>query len=128
MEKKINKKLKAMETALVNLTKKKKKSLRPLRRPTQPLSDKEIKEKIESINIHRIASGDNPKEERFLKEWNKINKDDNILRYILEKDPNKKNEGRAIITNRDREVAITLIQWLGTLVGQNFIKSVSEEE
>ena len=80
-----------------------------------------------SINEHRLST--NPLESKFLKAWKECNnKYDgrDTIDYILSK--NKDHHFPDIATDRDREVAATLIQWLGSPVGQNFIRSVLDNE
>jgi hypothetical protein len=47
------------------------------------------------------------------------------LDYLLAKDCNHPN---GEVTSRDRQVAATVIQWLGSPVGQNFIEEIEEEK
>ncbi len=62
----------------------------------------------------------NPLEKRFAEEWEQINlKDSNgTLNYLLSETINYPL-GR--VSERDRMVAATVIQWLGSPVGQQFI-------
>lgn len=72
------------------------------------------------INTHRFKQ--NPKEKIFAEEWNKINTDHNlqlngrgVLEFIL---------GDVTISEHDRELAATVIQWLGSPVGESFLTKV----
>jgi len=78
--------------------------------------------------LHQYRFRDNPMEEKFARAWN----DQNIakpgtsdgrgtLDYLLAKDCNRP---AGEVTDRDREVAATVIQWLGSPVGQGFIRDV----
>ena len=69
-------------------------------------------------------------EELFAEYWEEVNTSGGelngkgVLDYILAKDPNHPC-GEA--TERDRVVAATIIQWLGTPVGQDFIRKVHKQ-
>ena len=63
---------------------------------------------------------DNPLEKTFAELWDGINKNrgHSTLDFILAEDPNcPKGE----VTDRDRDVAGVVIQWLGSNVGQYFL-------
>jgi hypothetical protein len=76
-------------------------------------------------NTHRFKS--NPLEERFAKVWKRINTLHYsgvrlaTLDYLLADDINYPN---GEVTPRDAEVAATVIQWLGSPVGQEFLREV----
>ena len=73
-----------------------------------------------SINAHRLRS--NPLERAFVKEWERINDGDKLLKYVL--DRTHSNQGNHVPSEIEQEVAVTLIQWLGTPVGQGFLRDV----
>jgi len=74
-------------------------------------------------NTHRFK--DNPLEERYAKAWESINTDRNsTIEYILARDINKPQQGE--VSKRDREVAASVIQWLGSPVGNSFVREVLE--
>jgi hypothetical protein len=79
------------------------------------------------INQHRFKQ--NPIEKAFAEEWERLHStctsinDRGILDYILAKDINHPN---GEVSERDREVAATVIQWLGSPVGQRFLKKVKD--
>lgn len=69
---------------------------------------------------------DNPLEESFAVAWEKMNtnvsgREDGrgVLDYLLAENP---NEPMGEVTDRDREVAATVIQWLGSPVGQGLFE------
>lgn len=66
---------------------------------------------------------ENPIEKIFAEEWDRLNSigHHSTLDYLLAKEP---NHPKGEVTDRDREVAATVIQWLGSPVGQNFLKDV----
>ena len=67
----------------------------------------------------------NPLEEQFAIIWEQCNRNNEygILDYLLAEIANKP---QGEVTNRDREVAATVIQWLGSYCGQEFIKEVNK--
>lgn len=72
---------------------------------------------------------ENPNEKLFAEEWERINTSPingradgrQTLDYLLAKDVNEPN---GEVTDRDRRVAATVIQWLGSPVGQGFLLDV----
>jgi hypothetical protein len=77
---------------------------------------------MRSINEHRLKS--NPTERRLLGLWGKENEDNKILKYIL--DRSNENRGKYVPTEVEEEVAATVIQWLGSPVGQSFLAKLNE--
>ena len=93
--------------------------------------------KNKGLNQYRFK--ENPLEKAFAKQWEKENVEGRILDYLLAKDLNyPKGKGRILdyllakdlnypkgkVTDRDREVAATVIQWLGSPCGQSFVEDV----
>lgn len=68
-------------------------------------------------SAHRTAN--NPEEKRFAEAWTQSNRFGNTLAHLL----NEKGWGRHSPepTKRDRFVAATVVQWLGSPVGQAFL-------
>jgi len=69
----------------------------------------------------------NPLEKKYAEAWEKQNDETNgkgTLDYLLAKDPNRPS---GEVTGRDRVVAATVIQWLGSPVGQNFVAGVLDD-
>lgn len=79
--------------------------------------------KNKGIRQYRFES--NPLEKAFAIKWEELNNSRliDILEYILSAEPNSP----ASVTDREREVAATIIQWLGSPVGFGFIKQVLKE-
>ena len=75
---------------------------------------------ITSINTHRLPS--NPAERIFLEEWGTM--EGSTLRFILEEGRDRKNLGEANVSDRDRQVAATVMQWLGSPCGQFYLSQV----
>jgi len=72
---------------------------------------------------HRLSS--NPLEKLFAESWDEINTASpgrrdgyGTLDYLLAEDPNRPC---GEVTDRDRVVAATVVQWLGSPVGQSFL-------
>jgi hypothetical protein len=82
---------------------------------------KQAYQNAESINAHRLNKN-NPLEKKFAAAWKDINWDNKILSYLL--DRTHENRGDHVVTDLEAEVAATMIQWLGTPVGQYFLESV----
>lgn len=87
------------------------------------------KPKHASLNFKRFNN--NPLEKEFVKEWRELNKnvwtsrlDYKHLIYIVS--PNQPE--LAAISDRDIQIAETVIQWLGSTVGQYFVKTVMKNE
>ncbi len=81
----------------------------------------EIKKEWQGINSHRYKN--NPQELKFAEEWQKLNNKGvaRYIDYILSKDNTP-----CYASERDQEVACSIIQWLGSPCGQGFLKSVKE--
>ena len=64
----------------------------------------------------------NPKEKRFAEAWESENSNSRrALEYMLAMDC---NHPAGEVTDRDRMVAATVIQWLGSPVGQCFLRDI----
>ena len=63
----------------------------------------------------------NPLERLFAEEWENSNKYYQLLNYII---CYNLGDDKQILSDRDIEVAATIIQWLGSDVGQYFINHV----
>lgn len=75
----------------------------------------------ESINKHRLEI--NWLEKEFHDKWLDFNENDEMLRYILDPDSHK-NNGCFVVPEHDKQVVLTMMQWLGTPVGQGFLSDV----
>lgn len=77
--------------------------------------------KHKGLHTHRFDG--NPKEKRFAEAWDKYNEQGKILDHIL--DTRLVRQGHPpYVSERDEVVAATVIQWLGSPVGQNFLKDL----
>lgn len=73
-------------------------------------------------HIHRFKQ--NPLEQQFAELWEEGNsgkRGRDVIDYLMAEDP---NSPMGEVTKRDREVAATVIQWLGSPVGQNFLARI----
>jgi hypothetical protein len=68
---------------------------------------------------HRFK--DNPLEKKFALAWEKDNNQCRALEYLLAKNSNHPD---GEVTARDRKVAATVVQWLGSPVGESFVREV----
>lgn len=90
--------------------------------------------KNEGNNMHRFKYTTinlNALEKAFADTWEEENTNPygelngkGILDYLLAENP---NEPRGEVTDRDRMVAATVIQWLGSSVGQSFLTQVGSD-
>jgi hypothetical protein len=65
----------------------------------------------------------NPEEERFALAWITRNEREGLLNLLL--DPAYGSNGRSVdVDDRDAAVAATVIQWLGSPVGQSFLRDL----
>lgn len=90
--------------------------------------------KYDTFNSHRVNNPDSSydKERAFLDEWEILNNDDgshspylkenSILGYLISDEVNE----YLYPSDHDAKVARTLIQWLGTPVGQHFLENVQK--
>ena len=83
---------------------------------------------MKNEGLHQYRFKQNPLEEQFALAWEEKNlnlhgQEDGrgTLDYLLADDP---NQPCGEVTERDRIVAATVIQWLGSPVGQGFIDDV----
>jgi len=76
---------------------------------------------MKNKGLHQYRFKDNPEERLFAKAWEKANNHNtacDTIDYILSPDNNRP----VSCSDRDREVAATVVQWLGTPVGQEFLR------
>lgn len=88
--------------------------------------EKRPKRAMKNKGLHQYRFKDNPLEEVFAKAWENENtakggaiEGHGYLDYLLAEDCNRP---AGEVTDRDRVVAATVIQWLGSPIGQCFIK------
>jgi len=74
----------------------------------------------EGLHSFRLKLEGNELEEKFAKVWDEMNKDFNTLEYLLA--PVERINHPVEVSDRDRAVAATVIQWLGCNCGQYFLK------
>ncbi len=78
------------------------------------------------LNRHRLKDAAfNRREVAFAVQWKRLARG-NFLAKVL--DPNYSGSSRlAFVSYRDKTVAATIIQWLGSPVGQAFLRDVEAE-
>jgi hypothetical protein len=82
-----------------------------------------IKKKFQGMSPHRYK--DNVLEELYAQEW-QVENDKPLSRPTLDYLMDKTNQGNPNppLTKREQLVANTVIQWLGSPVGQHFVERV----
>lgn len=89
----------------------------PLRRPPRPFPG------YQGLQPHRLRQ--NPEEERFARAWAVENRDGRTLTYIL--CDGHEQHHPPTPSARDFDVAATVVQWLGSPVGQCFLRDLGYE-
>ena len=79
------------------------------------------KQEHSGLSTYRIA--DNPEERRFAEAWQKHNDQGHTLDYLVDPDKGARRWPPEA-GEREREVAATVIQWLGSPVGQGFLRDL----
>jgi hypothetical protein len=72
--------------------------------------------------LHQDRFGREPEERQFAEHWAKLNEEGDLLWYLLHVEQHK--APRPLIIDRDAQVAATVIQWLGSHVGQCFLNDM----
>lgn len=75
---------------------------------------------MKNKGLHQYRFEKNPIEKKFATAWENQDKAHDTVRYLLSDEINKLKE----VTKRDREVAATVIQWLGSDCGQYFVRKI----
>lgn len=84
------------------------------------------KNKMLNKGLSQRRFKDNPMEQKFAQVWEDFNSSEGrldgrgTLDYLLAADCNRPD---GEVTERDRQVAATVIQWLGSPVGQYFLEN-----
>jgi hypothetical protein len=68
-------------------------------------------------NVHRLSC--EPLERKFHDEWKKHQEQNHTLEYIL-----GDNNEPAVVTDYEQMIVATVIQWLGSPVGQGFLANI----
>ena len=76
--------------------------------------------KYKGLNLHRFK--DNPEERRFAEAWD-AQQQGRTLAYLLSIQQHSPPDP----TDREHEVAATVVQWLGSPVGQSFLRELGYE-
>lgn len=87
-----------------------------------------VKKEFQGRSAHRYR--DNPLEKRFAEAWQRENDTSRpglkyaLLEYLMDEKKSGTPIPLADLSSRDWEVANTLVQWLGSPVGVNFLRDV----
>ena len=79
--------------------------------------------KTTGFHTHRFA--DNPEEQRFAEAWDRMNGHPSAVNYLLHV-----GDGNGFVpaaSDRERAIVATVIQWLGSPVGQGFLRDLGYE-
>ena len=75
---------------------------------------------MKGLSAHRLL--DNSEERQFAEAWDRVNGADRILDYLL--DPYSGTANTRPASARDVAVAAIVVQWLGTALGQAFLRDL----
>jgi hypothetical protein len=75
---------------------------------------------------HTRRFRDNPEEKRFAEAWAKMNDGSNNVNYLLD-ESHADQRFTPEAPERDCRIAATVIQWLGSPVGQGFLRDLGYE-
>lgn len=87
----------------------------------------ESKYKIAHVGLHsKRLTQNNPREKAFAEQWQKENEQAETLRLLMAPISMQSVPTRdlPLLKPRDMEVAATVIQWLGSNVGMDFLRQV----
>lgn len=79
-------------------------------------------DKHHGISRHRLT--DNPEEQRFADAWQAHNDTGRTLDWLLDPEYSARTGYPPHVEDREREVAATVVQWLGSHVGQGFLRDL----
>ncbi len=78
-----------------------------------------MKTKHIGISANRLSpAADNPREVAFAAQWSNEQEENRTLAHLIGKD----------FTDREAQVAATIIQWLGSNVGMRFLEETMKRE
>ena len=81
---------------------------------------------MKTKGLHPDRFKENPEEKRFAEAWDAQNQHGSNLAYLL---CEGSQVGRPLEpSDREHEVAATVIQWLGSPVGQGFLRDLGYEK
>lgn len=81
--------------------------------------------KNKGLHTHRFKG--NPEERRFAEAWEEQNRHCLTLPYLLDPEHGCGIRRPPDPSDRDREVAATVVQWLGSPVGRSFLRDLGYE-
>lgn len=80
------------------------------------------KDKHEGLSTHRFEG--NPEERRFAEAWQRYNDQGNTLDWLLDPKHSARTGYPPHAEDRERVVAATVVQWLGSPVGRGFLRDL----
>lgn len=82
--------------------------------------------KRQNVGIHarRLEDPLNALERAFAAEWEEENERGHVLAWLTTKEQGAWTRPGQLPTDRDREIAATVVQWLGSNVGRDFLCNV----
>ena len=75
---------------------------------------------VHGLHANRLKISANQLEKKFAESWFDFHQDCDLLARIMMKDGDFTHGPPTV---RDRVVAATIIQWLGSLVGESFVRN-----
>lgn len=81
--------------------------------------DPEERNTVEHAGLRPYRLADNPREQEFINLWVKKQEEGQLLAILL-----GENNSPGFVSPRDAKVAATIVQWLGTHVGDCFLEQV----
>ena len=79
--------------------------------------------KMKMSGLHKHRLDDNPEERRFAEAWHMFGEATGHLGHLLDQRPEQTGRPPSP-SDRDFAVAATVIQWLGSPVGQNWLRDL----
>lgn len=80
--------------------------------------------RIKHRGLHTHRFKDNPEEKRFAEAWEKMNKEGHTLAYLLDPQNGVGRLRPLEISQGEATAAATVIQWLGSPVGQIWLSDL----
>lgn len=81
-----------------------------------------VKKRYQGHGVHRYAS--NPEEKAFALAWQNECDKGAVLSYLLFPEYDGPRASRPVPSDAENKVAATVIQWLGSPVGQTFLRDM----
>lgn len=85
------------------------------------------KSKLQNMGLHADRFGREPEERRFAEAWDAINRRLGVVQVRTLEAMLGDGLRPAEVTARERQVAATVIQWLGSPIGQEWLRQLGYE-